>query len=94
MSQPLLPDRRDRVSYSFGCLLQAKREAAGLSQKKLAALLGISSPYLGRLERGDYSNPSPRVLAQIATHLSVGISDLYAAAGYLPPSEPRALPPR
>lgn len=77
-------DRHNDTASVFGSLLQAKREAAGLSQTKLAALLGVSRPYIGRLERGEYTDPSPRVLAQIAVHLPVGITDLYAAAGYIP----------
>ena len=64
-----------------------KREAIGLSQAGLAAEAEVSAPYLSRLERGEYTNPSPVLLMRIAQRLDIPLADLYAITGCLLPSE-------
>jgi transcriptional regulator with XRE-family HTH domain len=72
---------------TLGDLLKSRREAAGSSLSQLALELGISRPYLTRLEQGTYTHPSPMVLSRISKLLNVPPEDLYALTGYLPPSE-------
>lgn len=74
---------------SLASLLTTRRQALGLTQAQLAAQLGVTRPYLSRLERGEYSHPSGRVLAQLARWLTIPIEDLYAITGY---ALPRDLP--
>ena len=84
------PDRHNvRACDSLGSLLKNGREALGLTQAQLAAQLGVTRPYLSRLERGEYANPSGRVLAQLANRLGIPIEDLYGLTGY---ALPRDLP--
>ena len=68
-------------------MLEQGRLARGLTQKKAAPQLGITPPYLSRLERGAYLNPSPRILIAAAKLYTLPLADLYAAAGYVLPSE-------
>ncbi|MBF6371168.1 helix-turn-helix transcriptional regulator, partial [Nocardia puris] len=62
--------------------IRAQREAAQVSLRQLAALAGVSNPYLSQIERG-LRNPSAEVLAQIAKALRVSSEVLYVRAGYL-----------
>lgn len=78
-----------RARDSLAGLLKRRREALGLTQAELADRLGMTRPYLSRLERGEYSHPSGRVLAQLARSLNIPIEDLYAITGY---TLPRDLP--
>jgi len=52
------------------------RVDSGLSQAELAEKAGISTPYLGAVERGD-KWPSPATLAEIARGLGVEPYDLF-----------------
>jgi len=52
------------------------RVDSGLSQAELAEKAGISTPYLGAVERGD-KWPSPATLAEIAHGLGVEPYDLF-----------------
>ena len=72
---------------TLGDLLRSRRETAGLSLTEMAAKLGISRPYLSRLERGEYSNPSPKVLIQLSKSLDILAEDLYAMTGCLLPAD-------
>ncbi len=87
MQQDNQYDHPNGEVQTLGSLLKAKREAGGLSVTQLAARLGVSRPYLSRLERGEYAHPSVRVLTQLAKCLDVRSEDLYALGGYLLPSD-------
>ena len=52
------------------------RVDSGLSQAELAEKAGISTPYLGAVERGD-KWPSPATLADIAYSLGIEAYDLF-----------------
>src|SRR5579872_7238682 len=80
-------DRRDERQSRLAHLLLEGRIAAGLMQTTAAQRIGVSPTYLGRLERGEYSNPSPHILAAAAEEYKISQADLFAAAGYLTPSE-------
>lgn len=49
--------------------LVALREMSGLSQRAAAKLLGVSEPYIAKLETGAIKNPGVRTLAKYATVL-------------------------
>ena len=68
----------------LGRIIKLRRIAAGLSLKELAAKSGVSSSYLGRLERGERS-PSARVLGKLARPLGFGEAEMLTIAGLLPP---------
>ena len=87
MEQDNQSDHLDGTAQTLGSLLKAKREAGGLSLTQLAARLGISRPYLSRLERGEYAHPSVRILTQLAKCLGIRSEDLYALTGYIVPSD-------
>ncbi|MBA7563896.1 hypothetical protein ES708_05557 [subsurface metagenome] len=68
----------------LGKIIKQRRVAAGLTLKELAAKSGISSSYLGRLERGERS-PSAIVLGKLARPLGFGEAEMLTIAGLLPP---------
>ena len=49
--------------------LVALREMSGLSRRAAAKLLGVSEPYIAKLETGAMKNPGVRTLAKYATAL-------------------------
>ena len=55
------------------------REAAGLSQKALAALIGIKSPSLSEIETGETKAPAALTLLRVAQVL--GIDPLHLLTG-------------
>ena len=61
----------------LGETIRAQREAAGLSQEKLAELADLSRNYIGEVERGE-TNVSVEALARIAKALHVRVRDLVA----------------
>lgn len=61
----------------FGAVLRRRREAAGLSQEKLAALASLHRNYVGLLERG-LRMPSIAVAHQLAAALGMKMSKLLA----------------
>jgi len=74
-----------------------RRRVAGLRRDELAALAGISEPYLVRLEQGRDRNPSPQVLVALARALRLdgdGLAHLHRLASPgVPGSEPEVLAP-
>lgn len=71
----------DRVG-DLGGYLREQREHAKLSVRQLAALAGVSNPYLSQVERG-LRKPSAEVLQQIAKGLRISAEALYVRAGIL-----------
>ncbi len=71
------------LMLGFGRTLKAVREREGLTQKKLAAAMGISEGYLKRLERGKLELIGPNgvsisLLAKLAEFLSTHPATLFA----------------
>lgn len=64
-----------------------------MTGRELARQIGTDTAYLVRLERGEYRSPRPDILANVATALDVPMSDLYAIAGYIAPTELPSLTP-
>jgi transcriptional regulator with XRE-family HTH domain len=59
----------------FGYLLKRHREERGHTQKKFAALCGLSESYLSRIETGICSPTSEALLDRVATALSLSEQD-------------------
>lgn len=61
---------------NFGVNLKKIRTRRKISQMKLAARTGLSSPYIVQLENNTRSNPSMFTVQRIADALGVKMSDL------------------
>lgn len=77
------PSRLDEL----GGYIRHQRESARLSLRKLAALAGVSNPYLSQIERG-LRKPSAEILQAIAKALEISSETLYVKAGILEEREP------
>jgi len=60
---------REALAANVACQIYEARTAAGLSQAKLAALVGTKQSVIARMEDADYSGHSLRMLAKIADAL-------------------------
>src|SRR5579859_2246122 len=72
--------------------LRAERERAGLSQRQLAARVGIHNSYLARLESGENDSPAADVLQRIADVLEIPATDLLKFIGVKPAELPELAP--
>lgn len=68
------------VSGSLGASLRRVRESRGVSQKTLAAKMGVSIPTISMWE-GDHRRPSIERLAKICEILNASAEDLLAGVG-------------
>ena len=84
-----MPEEPADVGNLLGAFIRAQRQMANLSLRQLAAMTEISNPYLSQIERG-LSEPSARVLKSIAEALNLSAEALFAQAGLMPESSPRA----
>ena len=57
--------------------LREYRQAKGLDQAELAALVGVRRETIGRLEKGQY-NPSLKLAMDLAQVFGVRVEDLFA----------------
>ena len=62
-------------SMSLGEMIRRQREMAALPMRQLAAMAGISNPYLSQIERG-LRDPSDQVLNAIADSLQMSADSL------------------
>jgi transcriptional regulator with XRE-family HTH domain/mannose-6-phosphate isomerase-like protein (cupin superfamily) len=76
---PLVPGRREPVA-GVGAQLRERRQAAGLSLRQFAKILGVSASFISQLENGK-SQPSVATLYQICSALGVTVDELFAALG-------------
>lgn len=68
---------------AFGSLLRSHRKAAGLTQRDLAAAVGLDHTYISKVESGSCLPPSAPSLIRIAVTLGLDEdteADLYAVA--------------
>jgi transcriptional regulator with XRE-family HTH domain len=80
-------------SKRLGKLIQQRRTSAGLSLRELAGQTNTDAPYLLRLERGEYRQPSMPILEALSRALEIPIADLQALAGYRVASQLPAFEP-
>ncbi len=71
--------RSRSILRGLGQEIRERRAQKKLSQEALAALAGIHTNVVGRLERGIY-NPTVLVLQAIALKLNVSMEELFAGA--------------
>ena len=80
---------RDRVTPEVAGLPEGnRRRASGLRREELAALAGISTDYLTRLEQGRATSPSAQVVEALARSLRLSDADrdlLFRLAGHAAP---------
>jgi transcriptional regulator with XRE-family HTH domain len=63
------------VAELFGTSLRETRKRRALSQERLAELTGLSTNYVGEMERG-LKAPGLPVIVRLARALDVGVNDL------------------
>jgi transcriptional regulator with XRE-family HTH domain len=71
-----------------GAFIRERRRSVGLSVRKLAAMAGVSNPYLSQIERG-LRRPSADILNGIAKALRISAETLYVQAGILDERKPK-----
>lgn len=67
----------------FGQALRRLRNARGFSQERLAELTGLSTNYIGEMERG-LKAPGLPVIVSLASALDVSVQELLADFDELP----------
>ena len=70
--------------HNLGRILKQQRMAIPMTLQELAAVSGVSSSHLGRIERGERF-PSARILRKIAKPLGFDEDELFTLAGFLSP---------
>lgn len=83
-----MPEQLRAVRLRVGRNVQRLRRARGLSQERLAEMVGNTGKHIGQVERGEV-NVGLDILTQIARALSVDVGDLFAKQ----PRRRRAEPP-
>ena len=68
----------------LGKIIKQQRITVPLTLQELAAVSGVSSSHLGRIERGERF-PSARILRRIARPLGFDEDELFTLAGFLSP---------
>jgi HTH-type transcriptional regulator, competence development regulator len=69
---------------TFGATIQRLRRERGLTQRQVAAQLGIDFTYLSKLENDRGEPPSEKAVRNLAKALHVDAEELLARAGRLP----------
>lgn len=70
---------------SFGPVIRERRTELGIGLVDMAERLGISAPYLSRIERGLESPPRDQLIERAAAILGLQMDDLFVKAQRLPP---------
>jgi transcriptional regulator with XRE-family HTH domain len=66
---------------SLGRRLEAAREEAGYTLRKLAEVTGVPMSSINRLLKDEVAEPSPTYLVELAKVLDLNPSELFALAG-------------
>jgi len=74
----------------FGKRLRELRKQAGMTQRELAAEVGVNFSYLSKIENGVLPPPSEKVISKLAETLNADRDELLSLAGRIP-SEIRKL---
>jgi transcriptional regulator with XRE-family HTH domain len=67
------------MDKTFGGTIAELRTERGISQDELARLAGVSRNYITKLENGDATNPSARIIIFLANALQVPSNHLFDA---------------
>lgn len=70
---------------SFGGVIRERRIDLGIGLMDMSERLGISAPYLSRIERGLESPPRDELIERAAAILGLQLDDLFVQARRLPP---------
>lgn len=81
------------INDKLPALLRTRREQLGISIPQIAHATDMADSSYRRIESGEVAAPSPERLSAIAEALELPVSDLYAAAGWLPKRELPTLRP-
>jgi transcriptional regulator with XRE-family HTH domain len=73
----------------LGAHIRQAREAAGLTLRQLAEVVGTSHSNLVKIENGQRENPPAELLQSIADALEIGATDLL---GFVGVTRPKGLP--
>ncbi len=71
---------RNALPQLIGTRVQELRQAAGLSQEKLAERAGLHRNYIGRVERGQ-PEVSVRAIERIALALNLSLAEFFKPFG-------------
>lgn len=71
------------VFYSIGDNIRSIRKYKNFSRSKVATSLGISSHYIGEIERGE-ANPTLRIFIILAEFYEVSLAELMGEAIFIP----------
>ncbi len=77
----------------LGGLVKQRRQERGLMAKDLAQRIDVTPSTITRIEQGALYSPRPHILAKIANELDLPVSDLFALADYLAPTQLPAFTP-
>jgi HTH-type transcriptional regulator, competence development regulator len=77
------------TSTELGQALGNARRIKGRSLRSVAEGAKISPTYLQKLERGEVSDPSPKVLYRLSEEIGLDYGDLMRRAGYVVPTSSR-----
>lgn len=69
--------------HGLGELIKARREAAGLSLKRLGSACGVSDSEIMKIENGSRKNPNWNTLCEISQTLDFHPFELLLVAGYI-----------
>ena len=75
------------IENGLGIMLKQRRTMIMITQRKLASMSGVSSSYIGRLEKGE-RHPSASLLRKLAGPLGLSESEIFSLAGFLSPKIP------
>lgn len=67
----------EEKNYQIGCKIREYRKAAGLTQKRLAQLIGTKQSVISRIENAEYQGHSLTLLKKIATILDINLETLF-----------------
>ncbi len=70
---------------SFGGVIRERRIGLGIGLMDMSERLGISAPYLSRIERDLESPPRDELIERAAAILGLQMDDLFVKARRLPP---------
>lgn len=77
----------ENKAYRLGKYIKDTRINRGITGRELARRASVDTAYIVRLERGEYRQPRPETLKNIAAVLGLPLADVFALANYVIPYE-------